>query len=234
MKLAEAKILAEEVKQNLAPYCERIEIAGSVRREKPDGIKDLELVAIPKFAEEELAESRLDSLLFGGELPPRMRKINLLDRRVSYEVRSGIYFAHGNMRGPKKNISAPFSERYYALKYKAQPLDLFVCLPPAQYGVVKVLRTGSREFNIWLVEYGKPKYYFMDGAIVTHAKNQDEWRTLPSGVITAFSEPIPTPEEMDVFKVLGLPWIEPKDRSLRGSERLEEAVKRWKGVQELA
>ncbi len=67
----------------------------------------------------------------------------------------------------------------------------------------------------------------MDGAIVKHAKNQEELRTLPNGVITAFSERIPTPEEKDVFSILGLPWIEPKDRSLRGSERLEEAVERW-------
>jgi len=36
MELEKAKSIAERVKHDLAPYCKRIEIAGSIRREKPE------------------------------------------------------------------------------------------------------------------------------------------------------------------------------------------------------
>ncbi len=47
MQLDKALEIAEKTKELLAPYCERIEIAGSIRRKKPE-VKDIELVAIPK------------------------------------------------------------------------------------------------------------------------------------------------------------------------------------------
>lgn len=47
MYIAKALPIAQKVKLLLAPYCERIEIAGSIRRSRPQ-IKDIEIVAIPK------------------------------------------------------------------------------------------------------------------------------------------------------------------------------------------
>lgn len=47
MILSQAQAIANEVKNQLAPYCERIEIAGSIRRQKSE-VKDIEIVAIPK------------------------------------------------------------------------------------------------------------------------------------------------------------------------------------------
>jgi DNA polymerase/3'-5' exonuclease PolX len=41
--------LAAKIAADLAPCCERVEIAGSIRRQRPD-IGDIELVVIPKFA----------------------------------------------------------------------------------------------------------------------------------------------------------------------------------------
>ncbi len=46
MKHSEALEIAERVKERLTPHCERIEIAGSIRRKKPE-VKDIEIVAIP-------------------------------------------------------------------------------------------------------------------------------------------------------------------------------------------
>lgn len=48
MKITEARFLATKYLDLLQPYCERIDIAGSIRRNKLDDIKDVELVAIPK------------------------------------------------------------------------------------------------------------------------------------------------------------------------------------------
>ena len=47
MKLNKALKIAERVKAELAPHCERVEIAGSIRRRKPE-VGDIEIVAIPK------------------------------------------------------------------------------------------------------------------------------------------------------------------------------------------
>ena len=57
MEITQALAIAERVKAELAPFTERIEIAGSVRRRKPQ-VKDIELVAIP---------TRVVSDLFGDE-----------------------------------------------------------------------------------------------------------------------------------------------------------------------
>lgn len=47
MKLEGAQKIANEVVKRLSPYCQRIEIAGSVRRQKP-WVNDVDLVLIPK------------------------------------------------------------------------------------------------------------------------------------------------------------------------------------------
>ncbi len=46
MELGKAMTIAEEVVRRLSPYCERIEVAGSVRRHKPT-VNDLDFVLIP-------------------------------------------------------------------------------------------------------------------------------------------------------------------------------------------
>lgn len=47
MRLEEATTIAEKVKEILSPYCEEIEIAGSVRRRKPT-VNDIDIVLIEK------------------------------------------------------------------------------------------------------------------------------------------------------------------------------------------
>lgn len=47
MKLAEAQIIADRVRAELAPHCVRCEIAGSVRRLRPEP-RDLEIIVVPK------------------------------------------------------------------------------------------------------------------------------------------------------------------------------------------
>ena len=46
--LHRAKEVASEILRRLEPACERITIAGSIRRQKPD-VGDIELLCIPKF-----------------------------------------------------------------------------------------------------------------------------------------------------------------------------------------
>lgn len=48
MELTEAKSVAEKYLELLKPLCYRAEIAGSIRREKPE-VKDIEIVCIPRM-----------------------------------------------------------------------------------------------------------------------------------------------------------------------------------------
>lgn len=47
MELQKAKAIADDVVSRLFPYCQRIEVAGSVRRRRPV-VNDIDLVLIPK------------------------------------------------------------------------------------------------------------------------------------------------------------------------------------------
>lgn len=46
MENQKAKLIAERIVSRLSPYCSRIQIAGSIRRGKPE-VKDIEIVCIP-------------------------------------------------------------------------------------------------------------------------------------------------------------------------------------------
>lgn len=50
VELARARLIAEELKALLAPECQRIEVAGSIRRRKPFP-NDIELLCIPKYVD---------------------------------------------------------------------------------------------------------------------------------------------------------------------------------------
>jgi DNA polymerase/3'-5' exonuclease PolX len=73
MKLEIAKQIADKVLLQLQPHCERIAIAGSIRRKKEE-VKDIEIVAIPKPFEVGLFSSGIASVVnqwekVKGELP---------------------------------------------------------------------------------------------------------------------------------------------------------------------
>lgn len=48
MELEKARVIAEKIKALLVPACERLVIAGSIRRQKPE-VGDIELLCIPKY-----------------------------------------------------------------------------------------------------------------------------------------------------------------------------------------
>lgn len=69
MLLAEIIPIAEHVKTELAPYCSRIEIAGSIRRKKAQ-CGDIELVAIPdSYKLEEYFKKQIGKIIFSKNGP---------------------------------------------------------------------------------------------------------------------------------------------------------------------
>lgn len=92
MEYSEAHKIAVEVKSMLAPHCERIEIAGSIRRKKPE-VKDIEIVAIPKPYDTGLFENGIATIINGwekvkGELPCKYTQ-----RILPSGIKLDIFFA---------------------------------------------------------------------------------------------------------------------------------------------
>lgn len=89
MELQKALEIAESVKAQLAPHCQRIEIAGSIRRKKPD-VKDIEIVAIPKPYDTGLFASGVATVVnqwpkIKGELPCKYTQ-RMLPERIKLDL----------------------------------------------------------------------------------------------------------------------------------------------------
>lgn len=98
MKYEDALQIAERIKQELEPHCERIQIAGSIRRKKSE-VKDIEIVAIPKPYKVGLLKSGIALIIdkwrkVKGELPCKYTQRILPDG-----IKLDLFFAIGENFG---------------------------------------------------------------------------------------------------------------------------------------
>ena len=169
-------------------YCERIAIAGSIRRCKAE-VKDLELVAIPKW------EMRPDpENLFGEDIA-----INPLHQWATSTRRPLQWIKPGTSELLPWKVEA--EGRYWrgllGKPYTEAPLKLDLFLASERnWGAIYLIRTGSAEFS---------------HAVATHAKKIG--RRFKNGSLTIAGIAVATPEEDDVFRLLGLAAIEPERRT---------------------
>ena len=196
MKLVDADRVASDLLLLFKPDAERIEVAGSVRRRKPE-VGDIELVAIPKWLRK--GHQPVQATLGGSEVEAPMEEEHEVMHQVRACIRNGILrHAPPDTRGRK----APFGDRYMKVEDVATgtQIDVFCVVPPASWGMVFLIRTGSadytREFVTRLHDKGMRS---KDG----HLERQvgEEWKT------------VDTPEERDVFREAGRPWVPPERRS---------------------
>lgn len=125
LPLIDGMIIARRLRALLAPACERIEIAGSLRRLKPE-VGDIELVCIPRRAPNLLGEP--------GE--------SILSGLLVSLLREGVLLpAHKN--GEKY-------KQFYWGELPALQIDLFITTPE-EWGLRFTLSTGPKEFNQRLV-----------------------------------------------------------------------------------
>ncbi len=179
MKLSQAKEIADKWLDYLAPACTRIEIAGSVRREKPE-VKDIELVAVPLIHQEED--------LFGGP----GEKVNILETLIG-----------GLKRGKGFRSIVKDGPRYKQIVLnEGINLDLFIVLPPAEWGVLFLIRTGPADFSKKLVTSRRA-----GGLLPSNLKVKD-------GAVWRGIDKLPTPEERDVFRLLDMAYTEPRERGI--------------------
>jgi len=97
-----AKIMADQVVNILAPECERIEIAGSVRRHARE-VGDIEVVLIPK---------KISADLFGTEVFGSQRIEQVL-REHGFEIlKNGELFKQARIQGVMVDVSLTTPEKW--------------------------------------------------------------------------------------------------------------------------
>lgn len=190
MYLSRAERLAEGIRELLAPACERISVAGSVRRRKSQ-VKDLELVAMPRPAEESQRPGTLFAAATVCPLEERIRKLT----------------GDGECALDMDEVLRRNGDRYKRLTWDGEiGVDLFIVRPPAQWGVILALRTGPHQFNklafTRTVDGG-----LLPGNVRIHEGQVEYW------IRDRGWKAQNTPEEGHVFKALGLPAIVPEFRS---------------------
>jgi DNA polymerase/3'-5' exonuclease PolX len=200
MNLKHALKILDHLGVVLAPACDRLEIAGSVRRQKPV-VGDLEMVAVPRFeirpgnGQASLFGVRTESVSLVWEALERLR----LEGRIR-PIKPGVGKAEADFeddaKWPEKRTAASRYLRLWLPNARIK-LDLFLTTPE-RWGPVYVIRTGPAAFSAALVQHwtrvsGGGR--FSDGGITDARGNALEAR-----------------EEADVFHHLGLHVIPPKMR----------------------
>jgi hypothetical protein len=190
-----AERLWAKIHEALAPGCERLEVAGSLRR-RALSIGDIEAVAIPAITaglfHGQPGESCLLQIL--GEL--------VRDRR--------LHFIRGGER-----------QRVYAIPATGTQLDLYI-VAPETWGYHFAVRTGPAEFSKALVTERSRGGRLRDGLIcregrVWHADQvtvgmiDGRDYTGPFFLPHAGAEPLDTPEERDFLELAG-GWLPPEAR----------------------
>lgn len=189
MQLEQARLIAQAFIDEMAPFCERIEVAGSIRREKPD-VKDIEIVAVPLYGEVETGAS-----LFGNTV----EQMNLLytcwamPAEVNGELQ-WIKTGTSEMVPWQPNPDGKYWRGLIDAPGEQIKLDLFLCTP-ANWGAIFLIRTGSQEFS---------------QAVAAHAQRIE--RNFAKGFLTMSGLPVDTFEEEKVFELLGLHYVEPAAR----------------------
>ena len=202
MELAAGQAAAEELVRLLEPVCSRIEIAGSIRRRK-DRVKDIELVVIPKL-ENRYTGGQM-SLLYAEE--PNMEQVNRLDECID-----GWFLAR--MASPRldrngRRALGPAYKRLFVETDGAKVIavDLFAVLPPAQWGLIYLIRTGSGVGPSGRIHDGfGPAMLARWKQVSDGGYSQKGCLHLPDGHVVF------TPEEEDVFRVCHVVWVPPEER----------------------
>ena len=187
MKLREAYLLADRIKGELAPMCERIEIAGSIRRARPE-VNDIDLVLLPKpgmhAAIRERCLRRCDLVTDGAQ--------NLIVRLPT----------NG---GPASGFQV---DLFFA---RGREQDLLGSTP-GNWGSILLCRTGSKEHNIWLCQRAESmglKWQTYKGLMGPVKLEDGTNGTHGSNEVVIASE-----TEEEIFTALGLQMIPPVMREV--------------------
>jgi len=195
MNLEQARKIGMEIVEALAPACDRVMIAGSVRRGKAQP-KDIEIVYISRTVKERL------NLFEWSDVPATEAVIKDLVRRRFWQFddqvrRNGPLYK----RMVREMLLPTTSVQDWANANEEQVVvELFRAVSD-NWGYILALRTGPGDFNkIWA---SKPWH---GGSLPANI-------VLKDGFVWHNGRPVPTPTEEDFFEQIGLPCWSPSERS---------------------
>lgn len=193
LPLAVARDVANQLVGYLKPNCKRIEVAGSIRRCKPE-IGDIEIMAVPTVA----LYDQLDEWLATGQIrhadPKRWG-----NRQRSFMLSTG------------RVTITPLDGKQYLNFNESFQVDLFLQPDPSTWGVNMLLRTGSAEFSRKMVTKRSAGGFMPDCYQVRDAR------------VWAGAKLLETPEEQDIFRLWGMDYVLPPQRSDYYDPRFGEA-----------
>jgi DNA polymerase/3'-5' exonuclease PolX len=128
MNLAPAQALAQKILAQLAPHCHKIEIAGSIRRQRPE-VNDIDLVILPK--------------------PGELKAIKARCLKNCHPVTDGDQNFIVRFPATAAGQLANFQIDIFIARSAERDL---VATEPGNWGSLLLCRTGSKEHNIWLVQ----------------------------------------------------------------------------------
>src|ERR1700733_234246 len=139
--LCEAEPLAAELETLLEPACVRIEIAGSIRRRAAE-VKDIELVCVPRL----VPRGGDEKLLF-----PLSEADETLDPASAVDGRGETLCGAQAVDLRYDTLKPANGSRQKRLLFHGVQVDLFILIPPADWGVMFTLRTGPAIWSKRLV-----------------------------------------------------------------------------------
>jgi hypothetical protein len=130
---ADARAIAERVVEWLRPHCDRIAIAGSIRRDKPQ-VKDAEIVLIPKVSFPPFTDALVGhGGLFAPHVPPDAQRAS---------VERALY---GETQSPR------WGTNYRGLLVEGIKVELFAATRQ-NWGYIYWLRTGPGDANQYIMQ----------------------------------------------------------------------------------
>ncbi len=187
MELSKANFLATKVLLALNPMCSGLMVAGSIRRGRAE-VGDIDIVAIPKATVAmgplggpvSFPEESVWKLLF----PKELKKAGLQVEEAGPELQRYV-----------------FADGFQVDIYRARP---------ETWGVILLVRTGSKEHNVKLCSLAKSKGLKLSAALGVLKFPS----ALRDSVGDDFGKVIASRSEEEIFAALGLAFVEPKNREV--------------------
>lgn len=185
LPLATALHYATQIVSWLNPYCHRLTIAGSIRRARP-WVNDIDIVAIPIITE---ATDMLGAVIARKNHCLQFLQDYVTQANPSASKHTTPHFISGGENEDSKQI---------LIQLPKCQLDLWFATPET-FATRLLMRTGSKEHNIWLCE---------------RAAN----RSLRWNPYAGLSDPaspgafLPAETEEQLYNYLGLEFIAPQNR----------------------
>ena len=185
--------VATRLYRALEPACDKIMIAGSLRREKAT-VGDIEIVAVPSLL--------LIPDMFGDLIPqPQPSRLTAVLKRLEQE---------GVLCWPERNKANGPSLKRYLVPEIGINVELYLC-DEDEYGYIAMIRTGDADFTrLMMTDWAhgglKPAHIDCKGG----AKVMRNGRAIPLVIQS----------ERELWEAWGLCGLPPRERNAEGVEKL--------------